>query len=399
MDDGELLNLLSDLESDRVERKESISESVKIREAICAFANDMPNHRKPGVIFIGAKDNGSSTGLKITDELLLTLSDMRSDGNILPIPSMTVQKRVLGGCDLAVVEVIPSDFPPVRYKGRVWIRVGPRRAVASPDEERRLVEKRKSRDLPFDLHPIVSASLSDLDLDLFKRVYLPAAVDPEVLLENNRSEEEQLASLRFITMDLEPIPTVVGILTVGRSPTDFIPGAYIQFLRIDGRDLSDPISDQKRIVGPLPECLKYLDLILSANIRIFTDIVSESTEIRKPDYPLEALQQLTRNAVMHRDYMGSNAPVRLTWFSDRVEIQNPGGPFGQVTCLNFGTPGVTDYRNPSITEAMRSLGFVQKFGVGILLARKALHVNQNPPLELDVQQMNVRVIVRKRIGG
>jgi len=310
---------------------------------------------------------------------------------------MSVQKRVLEGGVLAVVEVIPSEFPPVRYKGRVCIRVGPRRAVASPEEERRLVEKRKARDLPFDLQPISSASLADLDLDLFRRRYLPAAVDPEVLLENNRSEEEQLASLRFITADPAPKPTVVGILTIGKAPTDFVPGAYIQFLRIEGRELSDPISDQKQIRGPLPECIKYLDLILSANIRVFTDIISQSLEVRKPDYPLEALQQLTRNAVMHRDYLGSNAPVRVTWFSDRVEILNPGGPFGQVTRTNFGTQGITDYRNPSIAEAMRNLGFVQKFGVGLLLARKALQANMNPPLEFDVQDTNVRVMIRKRI--
>ena len=62
-------------------------------------------------------------------------------------------------------------------------------------------------------------------------------------------------------------------------------------------------------------------------------------DVRHPDYPIVALQQLVRNAIMHRDYETSNAPVRITWFNDRIEIQNPGGPFGQVTCENFGTAG------------------------------------------------------------
>ncbi|MCL6613251.1 MAG: hypothetical protein K6U03_01305 [Firmicutes bacterium] len=103
-----------------------------------------------------------------------------------------------------------------------------------------------------------------------------------------------------------------------------------------------------------------------------------------------------QNALMHRDYHGSNAPVRLTWFVDRVEIQNPGGPFGQVTRENFGRPGVTDYRNPHVAEALRNLGYVQRFGVGIQIARKVLAENGNPEPEFDVQENHVLVTVRKR---
>lgn len=125
MNDEELEVLLKDLESDRVERKASISDKGKLCEAVCAFANDLPNHQKPGVLFIGVKDDGNCANLTIDDRLLLTLSAMRSDGNILPFPTMVVQKRNIGGCELAVVIVEPSDAPPVRFNGRVWVRVGP----------------------------------------------------------------------------------------------------------------------------------------------------------------------------------------------------------------------------------------------------------------------------------
>ncbi|MGH8885752.1 MAG: AlbA family DNA-binding domain-containing protein, partial [Egibacteraceae bacterium] len=148
MDDQELERLLVDLESDRVERKPSLAEKDKICQAICAFANDLPNHRKPGVVFVDVGDDGTPTGLAITDELLRNLGGIRSDGNILPLPVLTVGKRTLRGVDVAAVLVDPSDAPPVRYRGRVWIRVGPRRAVASAEEERRLAEKRRAGDLP-----------------------------------------------------------------------------------------------------------------------------------------------------------------------------------------------------------------------------------------------------------
>lgn len=393
---AELEQLFTDQESDRVERKEGLGDRGAIRQAICAFANDMPNHGQPGVVFLGVRDDGTCAELPITDDLLQTLGHMRSDGNILPFPTMSVQKMVLCGCDVAVILVNPSDAPPVRYNGRAWIRVGPRRATATVEEERRLSEKRRSHDLPYDLHSLLLASLHDLDLDLFSRTYLPSAITGDVLEENQRTIEQQLLSVRFL-MAAEPVfPTVVGILAVGKTPVEHIPGAYIQFLRINGSELSDPILDQKECHGPLMDILRQMDELLKTNIRIATDIRSAATEIQHPDYPLSALQQLVRNAVMHRDYQTSNAPVRLTWFNDRIEIQNPGGPYGQVTRQNFGHPGITDYRNPNIAEVMRNLGFVQRFGVGIQIARKELEDNGNPLPEFEVQDNHVLALVRTR---
>ncbi|NEP62037.1 MAG: transcriptional regulator [Symploca sp. SIO2G7] len=396
MDNDELETLLRDIESDRVERKPSIADRNAIRQAVCAFANDLPNYQQPGILFIGVNDDGSCAHLPITDQLLLTLSDIRSDGNILPLPPMIVQKRTISRCELAVIVVEPSDAPPVRFNGRVWVRVGPRRATATREEERRLAEKRRAKDLPFDLQPLVSASLDDLDLEVFRRVYLPSSLATEILEENQRSPEQQLTSMRFASVGPPLQPTILGVLVIGNYPRQFVPGAYIQFLRIEGTQLTDPIKDQKEIDGLLPDLLRLLDEILQINISITSDLTNQPIELQQPDYPIVALQQLTRNAVMHRNYETTHAPVRITWYSDRIEIQNPGGPFGQVNKLNFGQPGITDYRNPHLAEAMKNLGYVQRFGVGIQLAQQQLQKNGNPPLELVVEDTHVLVIVRKK---
>ena len=393
MTDADLLALLRDLESDRVERKASMADTDKIRQAICAFANDLPDHGAPGVVFVGAADDGSCAHCPIDDALLKNLTSIRSDGNIVPFPMLTVQKRVFGGCELAVAIVNPSYFPPVRYHGRTWIRVEPRRGIATLEEELRLTERRRAGDLPFDLHPVASARLEDLDLTLFERTYLPAAVAPDVLERNGRSCTEQLASHRFLTR--EGLPTVLGALVLARDPTRFVPGAYVQFLRIDGTSLTDPITDQREISGSLPDMLRVLDETLGVNLSVASDPGIGAVEVRRPDYPLVALQQLARNAVLHRRYEGTTAPVRITWLRDRVEILSPGGPFGQVNKDNFGRPGITDYRNPHVAEAMKVLGYVQRFGVGIALARKELEQNANPPLTFHVEDTHVLAIARR----
>ena len=345
---------------------------------------------------MGAKNNGSPSGLPITDELLRTLSDIKTDGNILPPPSILVEKRTLKGSEMAVVTVQFSDTPPVRYKGRIWIRVGPRRAVATPQEERILNERRRYRDIPFDVQPLPSCDLSALSRVLFEQEYLPNAVAPDILATNDRSYEEKLASCRMIASVDDPTPTILGVLVLGVSSRDWIPGAYIQFLRINGTEMADPIQDEAPIDGALGQVLRRIDEKIDAHNRSEVDITTTDREVRTTPYPRVALQQLIRNAVMHRTYENTNAPVRVHWFDDRIEIINPGGPFGVVTRENFGRPGITDYRNPNLADAMKVMGFVQRFGIGIQTARAEMKKNGNPDIEFQIESMAVLATVRRR---
>lgn len=394
--DRQLEGLLADLESDMVERKESLKGDSprRVREAVCAFANDLPDHQRAGVVFVGATDAGAPSGLAITDELLLQLADIKMDGNIVPPPSMTVGKHTLAGAPVAVVTVQPSDSPPVRYRGRTWVRVGPRRGVATAQDERMLSEKRRHRDRHFDAHPVPGARLADLQIGRFQDEYLPAAIDPETLAANDRTPEERLAAAKMIVSADDLTPTVAGILVLGRNPQDHLPGAYVQFLRIRGTAWGGDVLDEARCEGPITDLIRRLDDKLVAHNRTAVDFLTEPVEKRASIYPTNALQQLVRNAVMHRAYEGTNAPIQVYWFDDRVEIGSPGGPYGSVNVDNFAEPGVVDYRNPVLAEAMRVLGLVQRYGFGIPAARLALGNNGQQDPEFLVEANRVRCIVR-----
>jgi predicted HTH transcriptional regulator len=181
--------------------------------------------------------------------------------------------------------------------------------------------------------------------------------------------------------DKELLALLEDLESDGRKPQDFIPGARIQFLRIDGTQWGDEVIDELRMDGSFSRQIQALDQKMTAHNRVAVDIVSAPTEIRRYDYPIPALQQLTRNAVMHRSYEGANAPVMVYWFDDHMEIINADGPYGRVTPENFGKPGFADYRNPDIAESMKVLNLVQRFGVGIQMARRKLSENGNPPPE------------------
>lgn len=390
MTQEEISLLIKDIESDRVERKASASDGNKIRQTICAFSNDLPGHGKNGIIMIGVNDDVSFSHTPIDDKMMQVLSQMRLDGNILPLPKITVQKHEIDGNEIAIIEVSPSENLPVRYKGRVWIRVGSTLQTASAEEEKQLSERGRSKNIPFDLDTVADAGLNDLDLDFIKKTYLPCAIDPDTLKQNQRKFEDQLTSLRLIRNNK---PRYGSILLFGISPLDFVPGAYIQYVRYDGLTLTDQIKSQKMLSGPLFEVLSKLDNLLEINIEESIQI-EKRIEIRKPDYPINALRQLARNAVMHRTYEYSNSPVRINWFSDHIEISNPGGLYGQVNANNFGS-GITDYRNPLIAECMKVMGYVQRFGMGIYIVKEELQKNGNPPPVFTFQENNFTVIIRR----
>jgi len=244
--------------------------------------------------------------------------------------------------------------------------------VESDCLERILNERRRRRDKPFDIQPVPLASLAQLSRVRFEHEYLPALVAPDVLAANDRSYEQKLAASKMVMSEADLTPTVLGLLTLGHKPSDYVPGAFGVFLRLAGTDMTASILDEATVTGNVNDQIQRLEEKLVAHNRVAVRFVDVRIEERHEAYSMAALQQLLRNAYLHRSYESTNAPVRVYWFDDRIEISSPGGPFGSITVENFGQADLTDYRNPNLAEAMRALGLVQRYGSGIAIARKAL---------------------------
>lgn len=263
-------------------------------------------------------------------------------------------------------------------------------------EERVLNEKRRYKNLPFDLHPVPAARITNLSKSVFENEFLPAAFAYDVLASNGRTYEERLATCKMIVSPEDTTPTVLGLLAIGKSPQDFLPGAYVQFLRIDGTDLADRVIDEEEIGGPIVEMLRRAKEKLEAHNRVAFDITSAPTHKTEMLYPPAAIHQILYNAVFHRTYETTNSPVRVYWFDDRIEISSPGGPYGNVTPENFAKPGITDYRNPNIGVVLKTFGFIQAFGRGIAIARREMERNGNPSPEFEANQSAVVCTLRRK---
>jgi ATP-dependent DNA helicase RecG len=378
-------------ESVNVEFKQSLTAIDGIKKTVCAFANNLAQVPSEAYIFIGVGDDGSVIGTTATDDDLKRLADIRNGGDMVPPPQISIKTLQIDGRTVIAIQVSQASSPPVRLKGVVYVRIGTTTVSATPDDERRLLEQRRARNLPFDAVGIEGATSIDLDFLQFQQEYLPQAISPEIIAENGRSVEQQLASLKLTDPNGTPTPT--GLLTVGRNPGEWLSGAYVQFRRVEGTEIQDDTSDQAELRGTLSQVIRETE----ARLRVHNSAsltINEGTHEQRASYPMQALEQLLRNAIMHRDYE-MTAPVRVTWFSDRIQIDNPGGPFG-ISPVDFGKPGFTGYRNPNVAEAMKTLGFAERFGAGIQIARASLERNGHRKLELKTEGNFVFCVIWRR---
>ena len=393
--EAELLKLLTEIESFRVERTISVDKTDKFAQAICAFANDMAASGLPGYLLIGADDKtGAPSGLQVTDQLLQNLASLAANGNILPAPALMAIRMTLssGLGDIAVVEVQPSSLPPVRYKGQAWIRRGPAKGIANEAEETLLIERRTAAAKTFDAQPCAGASLSDLALDLFTTTYRPQAIDAEIIAENQRPIENQLASLRFFDLGRN-LPTYAGLILFAKDLLGWLPNAFVQYVHFDGPNMGADVISEKHFQGDLLSVVRDLNAWVGLVTSTHPVRSSPLEERMVADFPEPAVRELLMNAVLHRSYEAAS-PIHFYQFSDRIEIQNPGPLYGVARPENF--PHQTAYRNPVIAEAMKTIGAVNRYGRGVERAQIALTKNGSPPAEFEFGDTFFGVTLRIR---
>lgn len=140
---------------------------------------------------------------------------------------MSTEKVELEQGDVLVVIVTPSFVTPVRYRGRVFVRIGPHKDIASAEEERILTERNASHLSTFDVMPCREASIDDIDTDYIRNNYLPQAIDENTLTTDIHNFKEQLSSLRLYSKQYD-CPTMVAVILFGKNPRYFMPGCYLK---------------------------------------------------------------------------------------------------------------------------------------------------------------------------
>lgn len=144
--------------------------------------------------------------------------------------------------------------------------------------------------------------MNDLDIDLIKREFLPQAVAEDILAEDKRPTEEQLASLGYYNLRYN-CPTNGAIVLFGKNPERYLHGSYVQYVRFKGKDRAGDIINEQVFNGNFCKELARIDTFIETSIAQKRPIpVSVLREETVSNYPYWATRELLMNAIMHRDY-------------------------------------------------------------------------------------------------
>lgn len=405
------LKELSVRESERVEWKENVAVISDVVKTTVAFANDISN-LGGGYIVCGAKEVKDEHGFQkidisgLTSERLkeienVVLSHCRDkvDPAIVPlveeIQTATAERRIL-------VFIIPATGHAHSYRrdgqdsSRYYVRIGRETREARNGLLRDLLVRKRALD-PWDRRVNLNASINDIDL-IVLRDYLQqmGLWDPKKQLEDYISDKEQLSTFipplaGSLGIDKRVSPRNCTLLMFSASPAKFFLGAFSIFSIYRGKDRSEQTAERVEVVGTVVEQAKKLIELL--NTETYVAIDKSDAQPNQVKYPRRALQEALVNALVHRDYE-SDQPVRVTVFSDRIEINSPGGLPRPVDVEKFRLGKAAPYwRNQTLAYFFNKLQLAQAEGQGIPTIIRTMSEEGCPPPIFELGEENVTCIL------
>lgn len=249
------------------------------------------------------------------------------------------------------------------------------------DQELLAELRRSTEGVAFDELPMPELSVADLDLAVLK----------ELFHDQRDLGERELLTLRLLTNEQgRRVPTKGAVLLVGRDRARHFPDAWVQCGRFIGRDKAD-IFDHVELHDPLPQAVESILLFLKKHAMRGADF----SAIRRRDrwsIPLGILREVVINALVHADYSQKGGPIRVAFFDDRIEVENPGILLPGLT-LDDIRQGLSKIRNHVIARVFRELNLIEQWGSGIPRMFREAEELGLPELQIAEIGMRMRVTV------
>ncbi len=380
----DLTELLRHHEGKTLEFKRDLSSPRALVRSAVAFANT-----SGGTILVGVED-GSRNVLGVADPLadearVASLIADRVSPQLVPDVELLRHRDRL----VLAVRVHPSGRRP-HYLGDApetgaYVRVGSTNRRADTDL---IAEMRRfALGQSFDEQPV-----PELD---------PEALDFRVAADSfsgfRKLTEGDLDTLGLCTTDQgRRVPTVGGLLLFGRDRFTRFPDAWIQAGRFAGTDRAQ-ILDRVELRMPLPEAIPAAVAFIERHLAAGIDIGHVHAQPRW-SLPPVAVREALVNAVAHADYSQRGAPLRVSIFADRLEVENPGLlPFGLT--LGDLPRGVSKLRNRVIGRVFHELRLVEQWGSGVQRMLAACRDMELPTPVWEEVGNRLRVTMRRLEGA
>jgi len=381
-----------DVEGEQIERKQTFDPKEVARQ-VSAMAN-----AEGGLIVVGVTSDGHVAGLGSQ------AGTVRERLSKIPIETCDFKHRfvpIAGGDSEILYILVPriTDRVVCASDGRAYQRKGSNTVELSTAE---ILELRYTRgEKSFEDRPVVRYLLEQLDPAVAK------AFMDGLLQRNGLSMpltiDEALANKRLtVVVDNETHLTVAGLISLGKQPTDFVPGARIHFVKIDGRE--ERFGAERNVVkerwfdGPTLQILEQIREFLRTLVSEFDYLGPDGTFVTEPEYPELAWDEALVNALVHRSYSLDKAHIEVRMFDDRLEVESPGGYPGAVRPDGDGVFPLSYPRNPRLAEALRYLSLVRLAKEGTRRMKAEMDKLGLPsPAFQEIQGVAVKVTLRNDI--
>ena len=337
-------------------------------DEIAAFAN-----ARGGVLLIGVTDGGEVPGMsrERLDALERLVGEICRD-SIKPAIRVQAYRSEVDQRSFLLVS-IPEGHAQHDSPGGGYVRVGSSKVPMGSDERMRLAQRRgQARFTGVDEQTVAATGFATLDEQLWKPLLSTEGLaDPLLGLEKlgllatdehgatRATVAGRIGLYRRTRSGISPTPSSPPCVTAG---TDRASG------QIDAQEISGPINGQIR------QALAFA----TRNMRVGAR--KSPARENLPEYSVRALFEGLVNAVVHRDYSISGSRIRLSIFSDRLELRSPGALPNNLTIESMGERQST--RNEVLTSVLGRMNasgiegaggrqyFMERRGDGVPIIRR-----------------------------
>ena len=377
----ELIKLIEDIqlkktESNYIEVKSARNGCPKIFDTLSSFSNQ----QNGGTIIFGVDENEDFNVCGVYDAADLQKKIMEQSLQMEPVVRPLCTVAVVDGKTVVSAEIQEMDNfqKPCFYKGSGRLRGS---YVRVADGDRLMTEyevysyEAFKQDIHDELRTNSRAELTDINTEEYQLYLLELKKNKPHLA---KLEEKEINRLQGFVVDNKP--TVAALMLFSIYPQAYFPQLCITAVSVPGKEMSatgsvgERFIDNKRIEGSITQMLNDALIFVRKNMKVKT-IIDPETGMRndRTEYPVIAIRELVLNALIHRDYSihTESAPITITMYSDRMEIENPGGLYGRMTLDNLGFVSA-DTRNPYIAGALEIMGETENRYSGIPTVRSAM---------------------------
>lgn len=374
---GQFLEFLSGFEHRRGNSNKKPEQDLakQIARIVSAMAN-----ADGGTLLVGVEPDKSVTGVTHNGEEIQTLIQAPLALLAPPVPALSEKLR-LGNLVLLKFEVAPGVEVSRVAGGRSFYRIAAETPALPAEQIQSLKDAKKT--VLYERQQPLNAAWEDLDNHLLETFQTKL---------NDPRPPEQLLSQSYHLCDssrARPVPNLAGLLLFGKDPTLWHPRCGIDFVKYEGteRRHGTALNMVKRIrfEAPLARLVDEAVGRIKEHIRERT-ILHDLFFRERLEYPAFAWQEALVNAVAHRDYALTGAPIEVWMFDDRLEVRSPGLPPPPVSLEQMRQHKSIHFsRNPLLVRALADMGYLKEMGEGIprMFEEMEQHGLQPPEFALE----------------